>query len=64
VRAKNIYGFGPYSDVKAILAADTPSPPQVAITAVVALNTQITFTAPYDNGAAISRYTVEFKSND
>jgi len=52
-RAKNLIGYGPYSDIGFILAArkpDTPIPPTISI---VGTNARIMFYLPYNGGSNI-----------
>lgn len=64
IRARNIYGFGPFSDTQDILAANYPSPPLIATTETVLTLVKITFLSAEDNGVPISSYDVELKKAD
>ena len=61
VRARNIFGWGPYSQVTYIQAArepDQPVPPTTSIDASTG-GVVITWTAPSARGAAITAYQIE-----
>ena len=66
VRAKNMWGWGPYSDVLVV----TPSAPpdqMATVTTSVASDTgavRFVWTAPSDNSAPITQYKVEIRDHD
>lgn len=64
IRARNIYGFGPYSTTTVILAATFPSPPLIATTETLLTNVRITFLAAEDNGVTITSYDIEILKAD
>jgi hypothetical protein len=64
IRARNIYGFGPFSTTSDILAATFPSPPLIATTETLLTNVRITFLAAEDNGVPIISYDVEILKAD
>jgi hypothetical protein len=64
VRAANVYGWGPYSPVTAILASQAPAQPQVPTTAIVGTAARIAWTAPAANGEAITAYEVLVLQSD
>jgi large repetitive protein len=64
VRAKNVYGWGPYSDSTSIIASQAPAQPQVPTTEIVGTDAEISWTAPADNGEAITAYEVLVLESD
>ena len=58
VRARNVYGWGPYSPEVEIVASDVPSQMQVATTSIEGTAARISWTAPSSNGEALSSYEV------
>ena len=64
VRAKNIYGWGPYSNIVSILASDVPSQMQVVTTTVDGTNVEISWQEPANNGEAISGYEIQVLQSD
>jgi hypothetical protein len=63
-RARNIYGWGPYSTEVSIIASDVPSQMGVATTSIVGVNARIAWTAPSSNGEDITSYLVEVLDSD
>lgn len=61
VRARNIFGWGPYSQVTYIQAAREPAKPAAPTTSIdpATGGVMITWTAPDAQGAAISAYKIE-----
>ena len=67
VRARNIYGWGPPSDVLPVAAAGIPEqmePPVTEIDPNNGLNILVTWVEPYDNSDAISAYNIIFRASD
>lgn len=64
VRARNVYGFGEFSDIQAIIASTHPERPNIVNTITDGLKVLVSFEEPPSNGEAISVYTVEFYSRD
>ena len=62
VRARNIFGWGPYSQVTYIQAAREPAKPLAPVTSIDAATggVVITWTAPSARGQAITAYKIEF----
>jgi hypothetical protein len=58
LRAKNVYGWGPYSSEFTILASDVPSQMAVPVTSIVGTDARIAWAAPSSNGEAITGYEV------
>ena len=59
VRAKNVHGFGAYSDEITIRADDKPSKMNAVSTSVSGLNAVITWSyPPSDNGSPVTAYKV------
>jgi hypothetical protein len=65
VRARNIYGFGQFSDEADIRASSWPSKPEFPLTTTtVGTNVKVTFTSPTTNGDTITGYNILFKELD
>lgn len=64
VRAKNIFGWGPYSEPAIIQAAREPDQPLAPITSIDSStgSVVITWQAPSARGDAITAYTVEIQN--
>ena len=61
VRARNIFGWGPYSPVTQIKAAREPGQPLAPVTSIdpITGDLAIDWTAPDARGDAITKYIVE-----
>ena len=61
VRARNVFGWGPYSQVTYIQAAREPDQPQAPVTSIDTLTggVVITWVAPSARGDPITAYTIE-----
>jgi hypothetical protein len=63
VRAKNIYGFGPFSDIVQFKASEEPE--QVVSSTIVTENVltqvQITWAEPFDNLDQITAYLIQIR---
>jgi hypothetical protein len=64
VRARNIYGFGSFSDVSTVVASSVPGEPEIATTTTQGTGTVIGFFAPDTNGAMIQSYTIKIAGID
>jgi hypothetical protein len=64
VRARNVYGWGPFSPEVSIAATDVPSQMQVVTTSIVGTSARITWTAPASNGATITAYEILIRHAD
>jgi len=58
IRARNIYGFGDYSDELSVLTSDVPDQVNIPTVSIVNTNVQISWQAPFDNYEAITAYDV------
>ena len=63
-RAKNIYGWGDYSESAEILTIQEPGRPDPVQTQVVSSNVLIVWTEPESYGSAITHYEVQFLAAD
>jgi len=63
-RAKNIFGWGPYSATTVIKTIKEPDQVGTAVTSLSGTNVIVDWTAPAINGASISAYKVLFKAVD
>lgn len=61
-RAKNVFGYGPYSDVASILAIAIPDQMPAPIVTNNGVNVQITWVQANGNGASIIAYKIEILS--
>lgn len=61
-RARNIHGWGPYSDVLDLLAASIPDRLSPVITQLVGTQVQISWVPLKENGAQITQYLIELKT--
>lgn len=57
-RAANKYGWGPWSDVATLAAADHPEQPSEVVTSIVDTFVKFSWTAPDDKSSAITAYEV------
>jgi len=64
VRASNIHGWGLFSDIKTIKAAQKPSQPVAVVTSIDAVTgkVKITWIAPHNGNQTLTRYKVEIRS--
>ena len=60
VRARNVYGYGEFSNIVTILAAQIPAQSDAPVTTFVAAedNLVITWVAPDNGGSPITSYTI------
>ena len=63
-RAKNIYGWGEYSESAIILTIQEPAQPDPVETQVVSSNVLVTWSESESFGSAITRYEVQFRASD
>ena len=59
VEARNIYGFGSFSPISSIVAADVPHTMSAPVTSEAASTIQVAWSAPPNGGAAIQSYEVQ-----
>lgn len=58
VRARNVYGWGEFSDEMEVRASDVPSEVDIVTTEEAGTDAKIMFNAPANNGDEITAYTV------
>lgn len=63
-RAKNIYGWGPYSDVSDIKTIKVPGTPNAVTAVISSTNVLFNWTKPTEFGSSITGYNIEFKKKD
>jgi len=63
-RAKNIFGWGDYSDQGDVLSAAEPEKLDSVILSLIGTDVRVSWVAKADNGVTISAYRVKFKSKD
>jgi hypothetical protein len=59
VRARNIYGYGPFSNLVTIRASDVPDVMQKPTTIAVGKNIIVSWVKPVTGGEIISKYEIE-----
>jgi hypothetical protein len=59
VRARNIYGYGDYSDVATIRASDVPDAMDIVNTIQVGTEILVVWSAPPDGGDTITAYQID-----
>jgi hypothetical protein len=64
VRARNIYGFGAFSQTTTIEASTLPDTPEISTVTAVGTQVEISFSVPSDNGSPISLYEVLIRKKD
>lgn len=64
IRAQNLHGFGPFSNVVVIKADDTPAQPNPVTTVVDLVNVKISWLLPVTNGDAITKYQILILQSD
>jgi hypothetical protein len=66
IRAKNMWGWGEYSDVLVVTPSAAPDKMDAIVTSIVAESGAVllVWTAPSDNSAAITQYKVEIHDHD
>ena len=60
-RARNIYGWGPYSDVLQQIAARHPDDPVAPVTQNTATSVAISWQLPYNGGSAVTAYILQIQ---
>lgn len=63
-RVENIHGWGPWSDVVIIAAADIPDAPVAVTTTIADVFVKVALTAPNDRSSAIIEYEVLIQHQD
>ena len=63
-RAKNIYGWGEYSDEAVIVPSQKPDRPDPVACLLVSTNVMLQWQEPEDYGTAIESYDVQFLTHD
>jgi len=63
-RAKNIYGWGLYSDITDIKTIKVPAKPEAVTAVITSTNVLFTWTKPVDYGSAVTGYNIQFKKKD
>jgi hypothetical protein len=58
IRAKNVYGYGAFSTIASLTPAAVPGTMSAIVTSLVYPQVTFSFTAPFDNGNAITGYQV------
>lgn len=61
IRGKNVYGSGAESAIQSIRASDVPSQMASASTARSGTSLVLTWSAPSENGAALTAYQITLK---
>jgi len=64
IEARNTYGYSVYSNELSILCATVPSVPATPANSNILNQVKFDWTAPADNGLAITRYTVLIRQSD
>ena len=64
VRAKNSYGWGPFSSILTITTALAPNAPPTVTTITSGTSVQISWTQPANNGISISKYDILIMKKD
>lgn len=64
IRAKNIYGYGEFSEVFLIEASDLPGKPIIPTVGIDQTNVVIVWQAPYSHFSAIDAYEILFMRYD
>jgi len=62
VRARNIYGFGPYSDTVTFIADGAPAMMNEVTTTLSYPWVTISFAEPFNNGHSITAYMIQIYS--
>lgn len=63
-RAKNVFGYGPYSDVATIKGIAVPDQMSIPTVTNDAANVKIVWQEPTSNGSPISEYQILIKQKD
>lgn len=62
VRAKNVYGHGPFSDIAYLIPDSVPDTMNAVQTSLVYPAVRISFSEPYGNGQKITAYQIQIFS--
>jgi hypothetical protein len=63
VRAQNVYGWGPYSNVSSVLAASVPGQMSlISITENSDTTVTLSWALPIENGSPVSKYSIKILS--
>jgi hypothetical protein len=63
-RVANVVGFGAYSDVTYILAANLPTTPSAPTVNIVGINAIISWALPYNGGSEITSAYIQILEDD
>ena len=64
-RAKNVFGWGPYSDILNLYAASVPNQISTATTVNIDTNVKISWSAPaYNGGSPVTAYRILVQQED
>ncbi|CDW74138.1 pa14 multi-domain protein [Stylonychia lemnae] len=64
VRAKNIYGYGPFSDEITILPQDVPDQVDIPLVQISGTNVNITWSKPFLRYSELDQYQVQFQKSN
>eukprot|EP00347_Sterkiella_histriomuscorum_P011727 403371340 len=64
IRAENLFGFGPYSEEISLSPIDKPDQMSQVLTELVNTNIKLTWSAPVNNGLAITEYIISIFHHD
>lgn len=64
MRARNIYGYGVFSNPQVIEASDVPDVMAVISTSIVGTQVKFTWVAPFDNYDPITQYDLQIRKAD
>lgn len=64
MRAKNIYGYGPFSDVLSVEASDVPDVMAIVETSIVGTKVVFSWAAPFDNYDPVALYDLQIRKAD
>jgi hypothetical protein len=63
VRARNIYGYGLFSDISSIIPDSEPATMDAPVTTLAYPNVELRFSAPFYNGRSIDAYQIQIYSH-
>lgn len=63
VQARNSFGFSLYSTTLKVLCAFVPEKPVAPVSTIETNTVVLTWTAPYDNGSPLTKYTIGIKDS-
>jgi hypothetical protein len=64
IRAKNKYGWGPFSDTVTILAADEPDAPLVITGSQFGTSSRLSWSLPVEHGSSVIAYEITIQASD